>query len=151
MKITKKQLVITLSSIVILLASLAVMICDFVVPLDFWTHPILTFLFCNSVGFFALCLIVGLANKSVFNFFISAICVTFAVIYAFAHYSFWWIGLFVLVVLWAIIALVSFMIMGSKTEAIALNENPDYKNYKERAKEEKIQEKEELPEIKSFK
>ena len=47
------------------------------------------------------------------------------------------------------------MSTGNKTESIALNDSPDYKNYKER-REEKLkaeQEKgeEELPEIKSFK
>ena len=43
---------------------------------------------------------------------------------------------------------------GSQTENVALNNSPEYKTYEERKAEEenaKTEEKEELPEIKSFK
>ncbi len=153
MKITKKQLFISIFSIFILLISLAIMICDFAVPLRIWTHPILTFVFCLSIGFFLLCFALGIVNKSVWFIFLSAILSTFAVIYPFAHYSFWWIGLIVCPVVWSILGLISFMLNGNKTESIALNDRPDYKNYKERLVKKNSEQvkSEELPEIKSFK
>ncbi len=157
MKINKSQLVTSIASIAIFLISLAVMICDFVIPLDLWTHPILTFIFCLSVGFFVLSILLGMVKKSVWYLFLGAICVTFSIIYPFAHTDFWWIGIIVTIVSWALIAIISYILMGSRTEDIALNKSPEYKNYKQRAAEKQEAEKaeqelqEELPQIKSFK
>ena len=60
------------------------------------------------------------------------------------------------VVLFAFFVLVNFLRSGNKTEEIALNKSPDYKNYEERKAEREAQEKAEEenyvpPEIKSFK
>ena len=60
-----------------------------------------------------------------------------------------------MIVLPVIVMLLSLIVNGNKTEDIALNDNDDYKNYQERKAEEEAkklnEEKEELPEIKSFK
>ncbi len=151
MKITRKQLGVCLASIAVILISLAVMLCDFILPLNLWTHPVLTFIFSLSVGFAIIAIILGIINKSTWYFFLSCFCVAFAVIYPFAHYSFWWIGLIIVVVMCLVLGIFGFMI-GHKP--IALNESPDYKNYieREQEKEKEVElKKEELPEIKSFK
>ena len=157
MKLTKKRLAVSIAAIAILVVSLAVALCDALIPLDIWVHPILTFLFCIFVGFGVMCLVFGFTKKSPWYFFLSAIFLGLAFVYAFCCSvpDFWWISLIVVAVIWAIFAILSFMSSGSHSEDIALNKSPDYKNYeqrkadRERAESEK--QPEPLPEIKSFK
>ncbi len=155
MKITKKQLILSIASIAILLISLAVMLCDFLVPLNIWIFPVLTFLFCLFIGFGIMSLILGFYYRSPWYFFLSAILLGLALFYAVIQYVTWWICLVVLLVLWAIVAIVSYMSSGNKTEDIALNKSPEYKNYNQRKAEklkaEAEKEPDEMPEIKSFK
>lgn len=155
MKITKKQLAVTLIGIAILVVSLVVTLLDALIPLNIWVHPALTFLFCVFVGFGVLLSVLGFTHKSVFYFFLSSVLLGLALVYALSNYIEWWIGLIVVVVVWAIFGCVSFIANGNKTEDIALNKSPDYKDYKQRKAEkeaaEQAEEKKELPEIKSFK
>ncbi len=156
MKITRKQLAYGIVSIVILIAALTLTLCDALIPLNIWVHPVLTFLFALFVGFGLMCLVLGIAKKSAWYLFLAAILLGLSLFYALIHYIKWWLVLIILVVLWLIVSIFCFLIATHKTESIALNKSSDYKNYVQR-KEEKAAadkesaEKEELPQIKSFK
>jgi len=156
-RLSKKQLALSVSSIAILVVSLVVMLLDIFIPIDLWVHPILTFLFCVFIGFGIMCLALGFSEKSPWFFFLSAILLGLAFIYAFvcSVSEYWWISLVVVAVVWAIFAVLSFMSAGNRTEDIALNKSPEYKNYEqrkaEREKAESEAKPETLPEIKSFK
>ncbi len=157
MKLSKKQLAISVASIAILVVSFAVMLLDAIIPLNIWLHPILTFLFCVFIGFGIIGLILGFSKKSPWNFFISAILLGLAFVYAFSCSipEYWWISVVAVVVIWIIFAVLSFMVSGNHTEDIALNKSANYKNYEqrkaEREKAESEKEEKPLPEIKSFK
>lgn len=157
MKLSNKQLSISIASIAILVVSFAVMLLDAIIPLNIWLHPILTFLFCNFIGFGIICLILGFSKKSPWYFFISAILIGLAFVYAFACSApeYWWISVVAVVVIWIIFAVLSFMVSGNQTEDIAINKSSSYKNYEqrkiEREKAESKKEEKSLPEIKSFK
>ena len=73
----------------------------------------------------------------------------------FAHMV-WWLIVIVDAVIAILFVVISFMTAGSRTEDIALNKSPDYKNYEQRSAEREEKEKAEEenyvpPEIKSFK
>ncbi|MBQ8426998.1 MAG: hypothetical protein IJX16_04475 [Clostridia bacterium] len=152
MKVVKNKLFYSIICIVILLVSLSLMLVDFLIPLNLWTHPVLTFFFCLFVGFGLFSFIYGLKNKSAWFVFISSILLGLASFYALIQYLVWWISIVIVFVLWAMFALLSFMRSGTKTEEV-LNDNPEYKDYYQRKKENEDgkRESEELPEIKSFK
>ena len=133
---SRKNLILGVISIAILLVSLAVMLLDIFVPLNFWTHPSLTFFFCAFVGFGITCFVLGFLNKSTWFFFLSSILLGLALFYAMMQYVAWWVGLIIVLVLWIIFAVLSVISLGKKTE-YADNDNPDYKDYKQR-REEKI-------------
>ena len=155
MKIKGKQLALAVTSIIVLIVSLTVMLLDIFVPLAFWTHPVLNFLFCMFVGFGVICMGLGFSKTSPWYFFLSSILLGLALIYALMQYILWWIGLIIVGVIWCIFAVLSFIVAGNKTEDIALNKSPDYKTYEQRKAEKEEQEAnkepEKLPEIKSFK
>lgn len=142
-------------SIIILLVSLAITLCDALIDgFDFWTHPILNFLFLVSTlyGFFVL--IKGFFTKNPWEFFIAGILLSLSLLYVLLHYTFVWLTLLILFCFIAGIALTSLAVCGNKTENIALNKNEDYKDYKTRMAEKNKQEDEEVKEevvIKSFK
>ena len=155
MKIKGKQLALAVTSIIVLIVSLTVMLLDIFVPLAFWTHPVLNFLFCMFVGFGVICMGLGFSKTSPWYFFLSSILLGLALIYALMQYILWWIGLIIVGVIWCIFAVLSFIVAGNKTEDIALNKSPDYKTYEQRKVETEEQEAnkepEKLPEIKSCK
>ncbi len=156
MKVSKNQKILAIVSIFVLLISVALMLIDFFTEFSFGYHPLLTFVFSLTVGFGIMCLALGLAKKSSWQFFLSAVLLGLASLYIFIIYiEMWWICLVLLAVIWGVLAIVCFMIGGNKTEDIALNEKEDYKDYKQRREEKKIEEefapKEELPKVKSFK
>ncbi len=153
----KKERVLTcVFSILILVISLAVMIADFVVPLNFWTHPILNFLFCVFVGYGLYFIVLGIAKKSAWYLFISDVTLGLAILYALLQYTAylpWWISVIIVIVFMFILAFVSIMVAGYKSEDIAKNKSADYKNYEQRKAEKSMEEHviEEIPQIKSFK
>ncbi|MBE7083606.1 MAG: Trep_Strep domain-containing protein [Clostridiales bacterium] len=153
MKISKSKMLVGILSIAILVVSLVVMFCDIFIPINFWVHPVLNFLFCLFTGFGIVAIVLAFINKSSWYFFICAILLGFALLYALINYIEWWIAIIVAVVFAIIISLLSFITSSNKTESIALNASPDYKNYEQRKAEEQSvkEETEELPEIKSFK
>ena len=156
MKLTKNQFIVAICSVAILLISLTVLLLDVFVPLNFWTHPVLNFLFMLSIGYGVMCLVIGIVKRSSANLFLSAILLGLALLYAFTNLiGKFWVAIIIDIVVFAIIFIAIFMLGANKTESIALNEAEDYKNYKERqkekAEEEKNKEEEKLPEIKSFK
>ena len=151
MKITKNGKILALSSLFVITLSLVVCLIDATTSFNFGIHPILTFLFCLFVGFGALCFVLGILRKSSFQFFLSAILFGLSLVYVFILYvSAWWLIFIVLFVLFFVMAMVSYLTGSNKTE-FALNDSPEYKNYKERKAEKKEEICEELPEIKSFK
>ena len=155
MKITKSKLILGILAIVIVVSALAFMLCDILIPLNLWVHPVFNFLFVIFAGFGVICAVVAFINKSSSYFFICAILLGLASFYVLVNYIEWWIAIIIVAVLATIICLLSFITSSNKTENIALNSSPDYKNYEQRkAEEQKLKEKEEvekLPEIKSFK
>ncbi len=155
MKVKKSKLFVVIASLIVLVASLVVMLCDALIPLNFWVHPALNFVFCLFVGFGVICMVLGFVKVSPWHFFLSAILLGLALIYALSQYIVWWIGLIIVAVIWAIFAILSFLIGGGKTEDIALNKSPNYKTYDQRKSEKEKQNavntSKELPEIKSFK
>ncbi len=154
MKTSKNKIVISVISIAILLLSLTVILLDVLVPLNFWTHPILNFLFSLFLGFGVLALTLGMINKSPWFTFVGAILFGLSAFYALIQYIFWWLSLVIVFAMWSILAITNFMRCGSKTE-FAINNEQNYKNYEQRNKEkekaETTKEPEDLPEIKSFK
>ena len=156
MKTSKKGIIWIALSLVVVLASFTVMLLDALLPLNIWVHPILTLLLCLFAGFGVLSLVKGIINKSPWFFMLSSIMLGLALLYVLINViSMWWIGLIAVIILWVVVALFSFMTAGNKTEEIALNKDPEYKDYKTRKAEkeeaEKNAEEEPLPEIKSFK
>ncbi len=134
----KNRLLTSLSSIAILLIALTVAVLDAVIPtFDLWVHPILTFIFVLFLGFGIMSLIMGFTRSSTWYFFLSAILLGFAFAYGFicTFMEFWWLAIIIVVVLWAVIALISIAFNGNKTEDIALNSRPDYKVYADRKKD----------------
>jgi protein-S-isoprenylcysteine O-methyltransferase Ste14 len=90
-------------------------------------------------------------KKSPWYFFLSAILFGLSALYLLLSLvKPWWISIIVLLVLFGIFAVLSYIRCGNKTEDIALNKSEDYKNYKDR-KNEDLEEKEEIPQLKSFK
>lgn len=155
MKISKKQLFVSIASIAVVLISLAVLLCDYLIPIRFWTHPMLNFLFCIFLGFGIIAFVLGVANKSPWYFFLCSLCVGLSLIYLMLQYLPWWIGLVIVCCAWFILVMISIISSGNKTEDIALNKRSDYKDYNQRNAEKLAEEQnkpqEELPEIKSFK
>lgn len=153
MKPTKNQTLVAVLSILVLLISLAVLLCDIFIPLNFWTNPVLNFLFALFTGFGLISLGIAINKRSSWFVFLSAILLGLAIIYVLAQYIKWWIGLIIVAVIWAVFAIFSFILGANKTE-YAVNDSQEYENYHQRkAKkdDESKEENEELPEIKSFK
>ena len=109
MKISKKLMLLAIVSLFVLLASLTVMLLDIFIPLDFWTHPVLNFLFCLCVGFGLISLILGFINKSSWHFFISSILLGLALIYLLAQYMYFWIGLIIVACFLLVVCLLCFI------------------------------------------
>ena len=142
MKVNKKQLTVAILSIAILLAGIVVLILQYALPFAFMTHPILNMLFIYAICFGIMACVFGITKKSPWYYFLSAILLSLAIIYVFVLFD-------------LIVAIFSYISAGNKTESIALNDSPDYKNYEQRKAEketkEAAEEKPELPKIKSFK
>lgn len=158
MKISKKQLYLSLISLAILIVSLVLTLCNALIPWNIWGgesfRKILFFVFCIFVGFGILCAFIAGAEKSPWYFFISAILIGLALLYALLAYIPWYLDIIIFVCLLAVVSILSFIVAGRETEDIALNKSSDYKNYEQRKEEkEKLESKEEkeLPKIKSFK
>lgn len=151
MKITKKQLIVSIFSIAILITSLIVMLLDIFVPFNLWLHPSLNFLFCMLTGFGILLLILGVKNSFSWHCFVGLILLSLAIFYVLMQYLAWWISVITVFVVLCVVGLLCFVKTGNKTE-LSLNDDPSYKTYKERKKAVVTSEElEELPEIKSFK
>ena len=157
MALNKKSKAYLFCGIAIIVLSVAFMIVNFLVFPDFLVHPVLNAVAFLSLAFSAVSFIKAFSEKAPVYFMLGGILCGFVVLYVLLSLiiDLWWIAVVITVAIWFITALVSFIVAGNKTEEIALNKSPDYKNYEERMKEkyEKAaeEEKKELPEIKSFK
>ena len=157
MTMSKNKKILGVSSIAIFVVALAVMLIDWFVPLNLLFHPAANFAVVLFLGFGIMSLALAIKCKSPWFLFLSAVLVGLFALYVllFVLLPDWWIAVVVTVAIWAIYAILSVTIFGNKTEAIALNNSPEYKNYEQRKAEKEEQElnKEEevLPELKSFK
>ena len=127
--------------IIIFLISLTITLCDALISgFDLWVHPILNFLFfvASLLGLFVL--VKGVINKSPWQFFLSCGLLSLALLYVLIQYVFIWLAIVIVVVFASVMALLSLAICGNKTENIALNKDPEYKDYKTRMAEKKAQE-----------
>lgn len=152
MNFVKNKFLSAIFQIVILLCSLSVCLLDALVPLNFWTHPVLNFFFCVFSGFGLYYLILGLKNNSAWSIFIALVLLCSAGVYALLQYLAWWLTIIIIFIFCAISLIISSALLGVKTEEV-LNDKPEYKDYKQRLAEvpDTEEEQEQLPEIKSFK
>ena len=124
---------------------------------DFLFHPALNAVALLSLLFAIVSYVKAFSAKAPVYFMLGGILLSLVVLYLLLSLfiKFWWVAILVTAALLMITALVSYIIAGNKTEQIALNKSPEYKNYEERMKEKYEQaekeDKKELPEIKSFK
>jgi len=155
MRKPKNQVLLSIISILIITVAIAVMICDWAVPLNIFMHPVLTFFMIVFGGFGILCYALGGVKKSSGFFLAGAFQIGLVIIYVLICVRvYWYIALIVMLSFWTITGIVTFLVCGNKTEEIALNKSSNYKDYKQRNAEQQKDdntEKEELPEIKSFK
>lgn len=153
------SIVYSIALLVIAVSSAVVAIIDGVKGLGITSHPILTFIFIASSGIALLLLIGGIVRKYVWHIFCGAGLFILALFYAgFVVFDFeWWINLIIAIALIFVFVGISVIIVGRKTEEIALNDHVEYKDYKQRQAEkleaEKLAENEcaPMPEIKTFK
>ena len=141
-------------SLVIVVLSAFLTVLDFVVPFNLFIHPLLNLIFFIFIGFFVFLLVLGIIKKSPWFIFVSALLLELSLIYLLISIkALLWTYVAVLVLAPVIMALISFIVCGNKTEDIALNKQEEYKTYHEKKAEEKPLKKEEieLPKIKSFK
>ncbi len=158
MKIGKKQAGYAAAAFLVFALALVFTILEWAGAFTVCSHPVWMFFFVLAAGLGVLLAVQGLSEKSPFLMLLAAVLIVFAFSYALADWAHlaWWLIVLVDVVLVAFFVLVNFLRSGNKTEEIALNKSPDYKNYEERKAEREAQEKAEEenyvpPEIKSFK
>lgn len=118
-----------LISIIIITVSLIITLCDALIPWGLWTHPILNFICIVFFGFGLLCFVYGIKKESPWYFFVSTCLLGLAIFYVLIHYIIWWLNLIIIGSIVAIVSIFSFILFGSKTEDIVIN-NDDNKNIK---------------------
>lgn len=161
MKTMKNRLALAIPAIIIVVAALTITLLDALIPLKLFkfpsesVSPLFTFIIFNFCCFGIMCIILGFINKSTWYFFLSGGLLAVSVFFIVAQFVIWWISLIIALVLAIIIGLLSYIDTDKKTEDIALNSKPEYKDYKERKAEKEAEEAkkepQEMPEIKSFK
>lgn len=157
MALTKKSKAYLCCGIAIIVLSVAFMIVNYLSFPDFLVHPVLNAIAFLLIAFTILAYVKAISAKAPVYFMLGGIMLGFVILYVLiaALPKLWWIAIVVTIAVWAITALLSYIISGNKTEEIALNKSPDYKNYEERMKEKYAEaekkDNKELPEIKSFK
>lgn len=154
----KKNIGTIIASCAILVIAAVLMIVRWcVADFKFCSHPLFLFALVISVGFGVLELVLAVKYKSPFRFMLAAVLFAYAVSYSLADFAKmpWWLIMLIAVVVCGLFVGLSYVLCGNRTEEIALNESPDYKNYEQRRAEreaaEKNEEEKELPKIKSFK
>ncbi len=102
-----------------------------------FAHPIFAFLYTACAGLCLLYLVNGIIYKSPVDFFAFALTFLFVLTYSLIDFAKleWWAVLIIDLVAVVLSIFLSFLVSGNKTEDIALNEKPDYKNYKQRQEE----------------
>lgn len=158
MKITKKQAAYAVIAALISILALVLTILEAQEVFVICSHPVFMFFFALTAGLGILLTVQGILEKSPFRLFLASFLIVYALSYAladFAHLA-WWLIVIIAAVTLILFLTVSFLRAGSKTEAIALNKYPEYKNYEQRKAEREEKEKAEEesyvpPEIKSFK
>lgn len=153
----KKGKAYLLCGIAIIVLSVAFMVLNLLLFKDFLVHPVLNAVALSALLFAIVSYVKAYTAKAPVYFMLGGILLGFVVLYVLLalFIEVWWVAVIVAAALFMITALISYYIAGNKTEEIALNKSPEYKNYQERMKEKYEQaekeDKKELPEIKSFK
>ncbi len=158
MKISKKQLAYALSTLAVFLIALILTVLEWCKIFTLCSHPVFMFFLVVSAGLGVLATVRAFTEKSPFFFFLAAVLFMYLVSYCLADFvhMIWWLIAIVAIVIAVVFVVFSFITAGNKTEQIALNKSPDYKNYEQRRAEREEKEKTEEenyvpPEIKSFK
>ena len=156
MKLSGKQKIFAVISIIIACLSFCLMILDWAIPLNIWIHPILTFVFANFLGFGILLYATALIKRCPAYLFVAAMLLGLAILYILMCIGLaWFYALIAFIVVLFITFVIDYLVVGGFKTEHADNKSHHYKNYKQRIAEKEEQEKniekEELPEIKSFK
>ena len=158
MKIGKKQSAFAVGAFFVFALALVLTILEWTGSFTICSHPAWMFFFVLAAGLSVLLTVQGLLDKSPFFMMLAAILIVFALTYALIDWADipWWVAVLADVVLVAAFVLLNFLRTGNKTEAIALNKYPEYKDYEQRKAEREEREKAEEenyvpPQIKSFK
>lgn len=158
MKLTKKQAITLAAYITVLFSAVLLMILEWAGVFTLCAHPIFMLLMILSGGFGIIQIVLAIIDKSPFRFMLAAFLLVYLVSYCLIDFLSlkWWLILIIDIAVVFFIVAASLFTAGDKTEGIALNAAPDYKDYKERNAERDAKEAEEeenlvLPEIKSFK
>ncbi len=158
MKISKKQFAYAIATLAVFVLALVLTILEWSKVFIVCSHPIFMFFLVVSAGLGILATVRAFLDKSPFFFFLGAILFMYLTSYCLADFAHmvWWLIVIVAVVVAMLFFVLSFIFAGNRTENIALNKSPDYKNYEQRRLERDAKEKAEEesyvpPEIKSFK
>ena len=157
MKTSKQTKIIGVISVCIFLIALTLMILEWAMGWKFFVHPVLDFFFYLFAGLAIMTLCLAILGKSTPKVFLAGMLFTLVAFYVVFRFTNWWIALICAGATSLIFAIMSLTLLGNATEAIALNKDPEYKDYKERKAEAEEKAKteeekpEELPKIKSFK
>ena len=158
MKLNKRQAAFAISALAVFVLALVLTILEWSGVFTVCSHPILMFFLVAAAGLGVILAVQGFLGKSPFRFFLSAVMFLYVASYCLADFAHmvWWLIVIVDAVIAILFVVISFMMAGSRTEDIALNKSPDYKNYEQRSAEREEKEKAEEenyvpPEIKSFK
>ncbi|MDY6367738.1 MAG: hypothetical protein SPL13_04415 [Clostridia bacterium] len=146
--------------IAVIVIAVAFMLLNLFLFPKFLFHPILNSVALAATLFSLTAYIKAIKSKAPVFFMLGGILIGLVVLYVLlaTMIELWWVAVVCTVAVWLITGLVSYVIAGNQTEAIALNKNEEYKDYTvrnkekyEKAEEEDKKAKEELPSLKSFK
>lgn len=150
----KTYLIISLISVVL---SVAFMVVNYLAFPSFLVHPVLNSVALLTIIFSATSFVAAVKEKAPIYFMIGGVLLSLFVLYILLALVIeaWWIAVVCAIAVLVVSMLLSYIIAGNKTESIALNKSQDYKNYiqrkEEKEKAEENKEKQEFPQIKSFK
>lgn len=156
MKLDKKNTInIVICSIILIVSAILMILAIAIKEFTLFSHPILAFLFSLNVGLVLLNLVNGIIYKSTVCFMLFSATLLYVATYSLIEFAnlIWWAIAIIDVVIVILGVFLSLLVAGNKTEDIALNEKPEYKNYQQRKAERELEESGEsveLPKIKSF-
>ena len=130
MKLTKKQAVYAVVATFVCILAMIMTILEYEKVFVICSHPVYMFFLVLSAGLGILLIAQGIIEQSPFRFFLAAVLVVYAISYSLIDFANlpWWIVVIVAAVVLIAFATLSLLRAGNKTEGIALNKYPEYKN-----------------------